>query len=433
MYFVELVEDLKSTTIRTKKEELLRYYDDETNRYLLSETFDPNRLHNVTIRKNSLPEPGDDAIEDHLYALKHLFDSLSNSYSSKVNRELVDTFMRLIDDKNQEVLMGVINKKLKMGINIRTINKVFPNLIKVSPIQLAQKYSPDKRYSTKQWKQSLKLDGVRIFCFRTTDDIEDPTSNWHIHSRAKDYIGRELFTLDHWKEQLEQLYQETGCTYYEGEAYKHGWDFSLIQSLVFSTVNLKVKAKELEFHCFLTGRCNGEVRCDNNLTKISLPDNHYFNNLENMVAVKQSSCDTIVQIMNHLDSAIKDGFEGIMLRNSAVLHSPKRDKCLLKVKPSYFKDLVDKWDCEILSVEFDDYTIQENGVVTVESLPVRLVVEQPDGIECKVGSGFKLPFRRWLAAHHEEVVSKTAEIEFCGVGAHGRMRFPIYKRIREDV
>lgn len=427
MSFVELVEDMRSTTQRVEKEDYLNYHDNDFNRFLLRETFDPNLLHNVKLTKKSIPEEGEQRLEDNEYGVRNLFDMLSKSQSSKQNKLSVQALMTTLFREDQEVLLGVVNKKLQMGASIRTLNKVWPGFIDVKPIQLANKYDPKKKYKLILWSESFKLDGVRVFCFRLED-------GWHIYSRAKDYIGKELFTLEHWKPELERYYSFTGSTYIEGEAYKHGWDFNVIQGLVFSIVNLKERAKELEFHAFISGDCNGEIRCDSNLTSLSVEEPALFEEYSYLFAVgHRPLLNKVDAIKDRLAEAVELGYEGIMLRDMTKVHSPKRDNFLLKCKSMYFKDKVDKWDCEIVAVEFDDFTIQENGVITTEHLPVRLIVEQPEGTECAVGSGFKLPFRRWLAAHHEEVVSKTAEIEFCGLGAHGRMRFPVYQRIREDV
>lgn len=428
MSFTLLVEDLRSTTNRSEKEDFLEMYDTPFSRYLFQETFDPNLLHNVTLSKKSIPDTfGSASMEDMEKFIRNMFDYLRDSQSSKQNKEVVIEILKQLMPDDQEVLVSIINKKLNCGVSIRTLNKVWPNLILVEPIQLANKYSPLKKYNQKWWFYSDKLDGVRIFCFRINGE-------WKIYSRGKDYLGRELFTLDHWKFWLERFYQDSGYDYLEGEAYKHGWDFSTIQSLVFSTVNLKEKAQELEFHTWLVGCCSNQLKCGKNLVKLKVPTGSYTFNYNLLKAVKQLPVeDEVSEIMNKLDEALARGVEGIVLRDSHKLHSPKRDDHLLKVKPMYFDGLVDKTDCVIVAVEFDDFTIQENGVITTEHLPVRLIVEQPDGIECGVGSGFKLPFRRWLAKHHEEVVAKTAEIEHSGYGSNGRMRFPVYRRIREDV
>ena len=64
---------------------------------------------------------------------------------------------------------------------------------------------------------------------------------------------------------------------------------------------------------------------------------------------------------------------------------------------------------------------------------VRIFVQQEDGIECKVGSGFGLDFRRMYTKKPWDLIGKTVEIKHQQWGRNGRMRFPRLFKIREDV
>jgi hypothetical protein len=58
---------------------------------------------------------------------------------------------------------------------------------------------------------------------------------------------------------------------------------------------------------------------------------------------------------------------------------------------------------------------------------------QENGVECKVGSGFDLEFRRIYTENPKELLGKTVEVKHQQWGNNGRMRFPRLYRVREDL
>lgn len=430
MSFTSMIEELKGTTGRIEKEEILSFHETEFTKNLLREALDPNLLHNVKLTKKSLPkESGTDFLEDKEKEIEDLFFNLRFSQSSKENKAQVVDVMKSLTRDDQEVLLAIVNKKLKVGISIKTVNKVFPGLIDAKPIALANKYNPKKNYGQEYWDWSYKLDGMRVFCFRID-------GKWRIHSRAKDFLGNELTTLDHWKPELERFFQFNGFSYVEGEAYKHGMPFSTIQSAVMSPKNKKTEiAEQLLLHAFLVGDCHNQTD-PAIVTNVRRSYNRLFINCEHLVAVFYGVVgNTKQEILWYLEQAVAKGYEGIMLKHQSPKYAlvPKRSDYLLKVKTDTFDTTKEIADCKIVHVHYDDYTVQENGVFTTEVLPVRIDVLQANGKVCGVGSGFTLDWRRLVAEDSLEIVGKTAEIQFQGYGSKGLMRFPQFLRVREDV
>jgi len=428
MSFASMVSELKSTTSRLEKEEILELYGTPFVKYLLQETFDPTMLHNVRLTKRDIPvDSGVETLEDREVELRSLFMGLERSYSSKENKSRVVYWMSKFLREDQEVFLSVVNKNLKAGVSIKTINKVFPNLIPVVPIQLAHKYSPSKLYHQENWLWSFKLDGMRVFCFRIDDE-------WKIFSRAKDFLGREISTLNHWKEGLELMFIEHGFSYVEGEAYRHGYEFDVIQSAVMSHINKKKElAKTILLHAFIVGDCQNKED-PNEVVNVQIPLPRHFYATNEIFSLNQNLVgNTPLEIGHYLDDALLKGYEGIMLRDPERLLVNKRSDYLLKVKADSFDDSINKLDCVVVDVIFDEMTVQEDGHITTEWLPVRLEVEQPDGVLCLVGSGFSMDWRRETAKNPDWLKGKTIEVFFQGYGARGRMRFPRYHRTRLDV
>ena len=443
MEFIDLVNELKSTTKTTEKLDILDYYMKDPMHgpylcYLLQETFDPKRLHQVVIKKSDLPSPGKYNLGSQQESVKQLFGLLPTSHSPDENRSRVQTAMEVLTRDDQEALMLIVNKKLRCGVGIKQINKVVKDLIEVQEIQLAQKYYPEKTYNNRIWYASLKLDGQRIF------SIHSYSHSWRLYSRDGDYIGREIHTLEHWKPELRMLREKTGVTYVDGEAYRHGWKFEQIQSLVSSEVNRK-DTRELKYNIFYMGRPEGNDLKSKVLLGVS-PDQiysvfaypgEYGVPYEYLVGLKQKKISNDIDaIYEFLDEAVAQGYEGIILRSGDTWYVFKRSKDLLKVKTSHLSGTEIKVDCYVEDIEYNDFAIREHGIESSEWLPVALWVvlhEDESSKQMKVGSGFSLPNRRAWGKDESLIVGKVIEVMCQGFGARGRMRFPRYKRTREDL
>jgi len=95
-----------------------------------------------------------------------------------------------------------------------------------------------------------------------------------------------------------------------------------------------------------------------------------------------------------------------------------------------------KVDCYVEDIEHGDFIVRENEREEDEWLPVALIVVLNDDESTKqmrVGSGFTLVNRRAWDKNPDLIVGKVIEVVCQGFGAKGRMRFPRYKRTREDL
>lgn len=440
MEFTSMLEELKSTTSKTEKEDILGDYlydenDGDFIRFLLKEAFDPNLLHHVKLKKSALPEEGVESIGDCEDEIRNMFDRLHNCYSSQQNTSTAGLVMYRLDRENQEALLGVINKKLRCGFSIRTINKVWEDLIDVTKIQLANKYKPDKHHSySRSGYVSDKLDGQRIFSLRSNGE------GWKKYSRAGDYLGNEITTLDHWDEELEKYYERSGFNFLDGEAYLHGLTFEEISSLVSSSKNKK-DATSLQYHIFFVGRTTDfkESSKKNKIAGIP-PDTikEQFNKkYQYLVGVKQEKMLMVEEkVFDRIDKAVEQGYEGVIIRDEKVFYDFKRSNKLLKAKKSDLSGTEEYIDAYVEDIEYGDFVVREDGVEAIEHLPVALWVvlpNDPSTKQMKVGSGFSLKDRRDWKEDEMRIVEQMIEVEFQGFGARGRMRFPRYLRVRSDL
>ncbi|RUP45213.1 hypothetical protein BC936DRAFT_148479, partial [Jimgerdemannia flammicorona] len=119
------------------------------------------------------------------------------------------------DDTQREMFYRVLDKNLKMGISVRTINSVFPESIPTFNVALADTLEDETHYlkifsTTKEedktdWYASRKLDGVRcLTMFRPIDrQREGNDSEWNVQFFSR--TGKEFVTLKKVEEAIRRL------------------------------------------------------------------------------------------------------------------------------------------------------------------------------------------------------------------------------------
>jgi ATP-dependent DNA ligase len=140
-----------------------------------------------------------------------------------------------------------------------------------------------------------------------------------------------------------------------------------------------------------------------------------------------------LEVKTLMNKAVELGYEGICLRDTRKIYDFKRSNYLLKAKPIQFDTQRDETDCTVTSIEVEPFPVIKEGKITHENLLVTMIVKQPNKIECRCGSGFSVDFRRKVTEDPSLVVGKVCEFYHQGYGGKGRMRFPIFNRIREDL
>lgn len=421
---------LKTTSKPTEKQDILFSYDCSLLKFLIDATYDPFKLYHVNVKESDIPDPGDLDIADEPDKIKELLVFCEQSNSNKQNREKVIEVLSTLDRGSQELLVGTLNKNWKVGLGVRNILKVYPDIVPVFEVQLSHTFDRKKSYAKiASWSWSYKLDGLRCVAIRKSSDPFYNKGKWSLYSRK----GKEFHTVEHLKEQLEEMYQLTGHTLFDGELYKHGLTFEEVQGPVMAYTQGQVE--EMEYHLFVGGSAEDFLKStgEHNYKILageiseSTPKLHFVN---------RGLINTIEEVEEKLEEAFANGYEGIMLRDINKPYDYKRSDCLIKLKQKENSDdgtgeIIS--DCTVLSIECDSFPVIEDGKMLHENLLVRLWVKQADDVECKVGSGFDLPFRRRYTSNPEDLIGKTVEIRHQQWGANGRMRFPRLWRVREDL
>lgn len=426
MKFENILSDLRNTTKPSEKQEVLLSYDSPELRELLRLTYDNFILFNVSIRPKDIPIPSNHDLGDLFEQVESVLRFCEQSNSAKKNRELVIAILEKLNSGSQELLVGVINKNWKSGISSKAVLKLLPGIIKQFNVQLSNTYDPTKSgHQIPKWHLSYKLDGLRCVALRNDDD-----GKWTLYSRK----GKELVTVDHIKPQLELIYKDKGWTFFDGELYKHGLTFEEVQGPVMAFT--KGQVPEMEYHVFVGG--------DANLFLAGEKPNHVevINEIIELEAthikfVTKGIIDS-TEIIDKIEEAFDQGYEGIMLRDPNNLYDYKRSNALLKLKRSLLEKISDQVeitsDCVVTKIEYNNnFTVVKDGKLCTERLLNKIWVMQENGIECKVGSGYSLDFRREYTENPWDLIGSTVEIKHQEWGANGRMRFPRLIRLRKDL
>lgn len=427
-----LLEDIRATSKPVEKQEILNGYDCAELKELVEATYNPFKLFNVSIKPKDVPTPGEESITKLFDKVRSVLRFCENSKSNKQNREMTVALLEMLNRGSQELLVGVLNKNWKVGLGTKTILKVYPGIVNQFLVQLANTYDRDNEKHTiiPRWILSNKLDGMRCVALRESSDEYYDKGKWTLYSRK----GKEFVTVEHLKPELEAAYKLYGYSFFDGELYKHGLEFEEIQGPVMAHTQGQVPY--MEYHIFIAGNAEKFLNQEdpNHVDPLGGGKEHYAPHLE---FVSNGWCSSH-EIEEKLEEAFEQGYEGIMLRDPDHLYDYKRSNALLKLKSSFDEEETDEGeqisDCVVESIEYNEFfPVIEDGKLHTERLLNKIWVIQPDGVRCKVGSGYNLDFRRKYTKNPLDLVGKPVEIKHQGWGKKGRMRFSRLHREREDL
>lgn len=129
----DIINELNSSNSSNYKLDVLKKYKDDSDlKKILELTYNRNK-YNFNISKNCilqnsqfLNSDGNKTIEDILTEIETLG---SGDIRGNKTHEFVDELLKNLDSKNKEILLNVLGRDLKIGLNIKSINKIFKNLI----------------------------------------------------------------------------------------------------------------------------------------------------------------------------------------------------------------------------------------------------------------------------------------------------------------
>lgn len=377
--------------------------------------YDPMIMFHITSDNIPYSEP---KVHTSQFSLISLLEALSRRQITGDDARYACSYFISEHEEYADVIRLILNKDLKCGVNVKTINEAFPGLIPTFNVPLAKEYDPNKHdiFGDTQYFLSRKLDGVRCLAF-----IE-PGPTVRFFSRN----GKEFFTLGVLAEELAKKWQGPMDVVLDGEICMV--DDNGIEH--FSDVISQIRRKNFEmptplfyvFDIYPTSEFyQGQA------TKIysdySPIAPEYMANLSRIKWLSQYEVKNREQLNNAV-ATIPEGWEGFILRKNGRTQF-RRSDYLLKVKN--FKE------AEYVIVGIIEGSMLMSGVETAGVSALQILHR---GFPVKVGSGLSMSQRvQWLE-HPEEIIGKVATIKYFSesVDKNGdlSLRFPIFKGLREE-
>ena len=414
------VNDMRATSSSTQKVAIIAQSDAFIHK-VLEYTYNPFKQYFVTgktCRKNS------NLFKYNTY--QTIFELLDDLSSRKITGHdaiaAVNGFLMATCDsvKEQELILSIIDKDLKIRAGDKVINKAVPGLIPTFSVALAQEYKGKCDWDDR-WYASRKLDGVR--CLAVVDQNGDCT----LYSR----MGKELTTLNRVKEAIENtgivnyvfdgeicLMDENGNEDFQGVMKQLRRKDHQIENPIFMIFDM--------IHRWEFNQKKGDTPLTERLRALRAWQGGRFTDTSVLRYVDQFQIndDDHFETWNKLSA--EKGWEGFMLRKN-VGYEGKRSKNLVKVKK--FHDA----EYEVLGWDVDTHEVVRDGKSESMTMLSQVWIEHK-GYLVKVGSGFTQEQR--LQYMDGSIVGKTITVQYFEETANQEggisLRFPTVKIIHGE-
>jgi len=347
-----------------------------------------------------------------------LLDELKkHPFGSNEDVSDVNAFLSTCDEEEYYWYTRLILKNLKIGCSAKTINEVYKDLIPTFVVMLAHPHTKHiHKVRGKDFQLQKKLDGFRMIVYF------DPEGHCRFFTRS----GVELFNFPQIEEEFKTKFPRMATTIvYDGEVIAND-AFNDTQKLVLRhepktglifNVFDRIPLAEWESgqstdtlfdrYDILSSMFSVAVENGGSLKNIQLVEELYRGN-------------EFEQIAKWFDHAKSMSWEGIMLKLDSV-YVRKRSDTMLK-----FKEF-DTIDLKVVRVNQGTGKFENTlGSVTVEY----------KGNQVSVGSGFDDYARAKFWHDPNLIIDKTIEIQYFeesfNESGQKSLRFPVFKRIRED-
>jgi len=323
-------------------------------------------------------------------------------------------------EKYEDIILKIIDKNLQTRTNTKAINKVFPGLIPVFEVTLAQKYTPQALNPKSTYYISRKLDGVRCICFYSENEIK-------FFSRT----GNE-FVDKHGESTLKNLYEPLRITFrgcsplvLDGELCildKNGKeDFTSVMKEIRKEVKnprfcVFDMLKPEEFNSGF-GKKKFRRRYENLQS---------FKDIDPAIKILEQLVMTDESFSQLVKKSNDEEWEGLMIKRNTSYKSG-RNKNLLKYKEFHDEEFT---VTKVLTGPFRCISKETRLEETIETM-VAVVI---DFYDTQVGSGFSLEERKKYYNNPKLIEGKSITVQYFekteSKSGLPSLRFPTFKSIR---
>lgn len=434
IHFSEFIDLLSQNNSSLYKQDILKSYKyDEDVKYYLNYIFNPYLITGIGAKKLKkttdelcglfLNKAQNSTVKDLLEFILH-----NNTGTDKVLQEIaafkenlftkyyaygaeyLGHFLTLLDQ--------IITKDVKLGVNVKTINKCMDNFLPEFNVQLANKYFDDpSRIEGKEFALTTKIDGCRIIALKENNKVSFYSRQGQIYEGLVDLeeemfekipdnicLDGELTLLDASGLDSKNQYKQT-IKLCRKDGVKHG-----LRMLVFDCMTAKQFRDQ-----------NCETSYTSRRETLEQIFNSAFFTYFKLLPILYKGTDTSL-ITYWLNKNVSAGEEGVMINVCDAPYHFDRSWDLQKVKK------MNSYDLQIIGFE-------EGTGKFVNTLGAILCKYKDDNV-VKCGSGFDIPIRDLIWKNKEAYMNRVAEIQYFEetVNQNGgaSLRFPVFIDIRDD-
>lgn len=183
---LDVIEQLRNTGSTKEKGNILKAnVNDEALQKVLTYTYDSFKRYGISEEVyNNNPICTHATIYQKPY---EMFNELASSNINDILREKAKYFIEVITpEQYRELIKGILFKDLKLGVNAKSINKVWKGLIPTFDVQLAESFSKKQPKENEYFYLTTKIDG----CFAGTTHVTmaDGTYKYIKDIQVGDYV-----------------------------------------------------------------------------------------------------------------------------------------------------------------------------------------------------------------------------------------------------
>ena len=420
--------ELQNNSARTIKEQIIREnrkYEDFG--YLMKFLFDNNITTGLDIKKMSKPIDGFNCDILYIYKLHSLFEHIkTNNTGRDIDVLTVRNAIWNISGGRLEhikFLEEVVTKSLRLGIDSKTVNKVYGyEFVPTFDVQLGTPIEDVKLNGDEEIFISQKLNGTRCVYY-----------NGSLWTRS----GKKYTGCDHIINDIERLCREDFCinpneVVFDGELVLKSCGLSDSEAFQKGTgiANSKNATKEeLEYVIFdtmsvvdfETKSCNTKYGA-RRASLENLPEVFNRLGLTNIRIVPFFYRGyNQEKIWEYLDYAEKNDMEGIIV-NLDTPYEFKRTKSLIKVK-------------KFFDIDLECVGIEQGTKGKYKDTLGAIVCKYKDGF-VKVGSGFSEELRDHYFNNQDDIIGKIISVKYKEAtkdkSGKESLQFPVFLCVRED-
>jgi len=408
-----VLKECSETTSTVAKAQHLAANSTEELKKILNYALDPFKVYGIKQFEFAEPMVNEGGyyhiqVTDTMFTLLEKF--MKREITGDAARNEIKRLSGMMTEEEQDIFYKILKKDLNCGVAEGIANKVFPKLIPEFELQLAQPSKFLKRVRYPCLVQA-KYDGVRVVAL-----VEPKENDVTYYSRN----GKQFMNFSCFNKELLQLSNKEPKMF-DGEVIgPRGDDFRGIMQQC--RRKFDVEPAGLNFNVFDWMPMHHFVRQVATLLQRDRTDclielSEKRDTQQRVFVVKGQICNSEEELMDYYDGCVQNGYEGIIIKDLDGEYEFKRSVSWIKMKP---KDTIDLKVTEI----------QEGRGKYAGKLGAFIV--EREGVVINVGSGLKDEERISLEEAQKLYVGKVIEIEFDSITPDKSLRFPRFKRVRED-